>query len=268
MKCDFHIHSSFSGDSDIPMQDMIECAIALNMDTICFTEHYDEDYPSCEEDFSLDTEKYYESFCFFKKQYCSQINLRFGVELGMQSHLGTLYENYVHSFPFDFVIASQHVLDHADPYYPEFWENKKPEDVICRYFEETLNNLKHMKEFDTLAHLDYIVRYAGSTYTTYQYRDYGDVIDPVLRYLIFSGKCLEINTAGFKYGLGHPNPCEAVLKRYRELGGELITIGSDGHRPEHLAYDFHLLPQLLTSLGFRYYCIFQNRKPEYIKLSV
>ena len=186
----------------------------------------------------------------------------------MQPHLSDLYTKYVQSYPFDFVIASQHVLDHADPYYPSFWRGKKPSDVICRYFEEMLKDLQLMKEFDTLAHLDYIVRYAGPEHTSYHYNEYSDVIDPVLRYLIEHGKCLEVNTAGFKYGLRHPNPCEEVLKRYLELGGELITIGSDGHKPEHLAYDFDRLPDLLSGLGFRYYCIFQNRKPEFLKLSV
>lgn len=266
MKCDFHIHSSFSGDSDTPMQDMIQRAIGLGLNTICFTEHYDKDYPDGEDDFSLDTPSYYQTLASLKEQYCSQINIRFGVELGMQSHLSDLYTKYIRSFPFDFVIVSQHVLDHADPYYPSFWEQKQPADVICRYFEETLHNLKLMKEYDTLAHLDYIVRYAGSGFTTYHYQDYKDSIDPILIYLIQQGKCLEVNTAGFKYGLEHPNPCEEVLARYHELGGELITVGSDAHKPEHLAYDFEKLSDLLTSLGFRYYCIFQERKPEFIKL--
>ena len=268
MKSDFHMHSSFSGDSDTPMLDMIEHAIALGLETICFTEHYDEDYPEGEDDFSLDTSAYYTTLCILKEQYASKINIRFGVELGIQPHLGALYTKYVQSWPFDFVIASQHVLDHADPYYPSFWNGKKPSDVICSYFEETLKNLQLMKEYDTLAHLDYIVRYAGPGHTSYHYDEYADVIDPILRYLIEQGKCLEINTAGFKYELEHPNPCEEVLKRYRELGGELITIGSDGHKPKHLAYDFNRLQSLLTDIGFQYYCIFQNRKPEFLRLSM
>ena len=96
MKCDFHIHSSFSGDSDTPMPAMIERAITLGLDTICFTEHYDEDYPEGEENFSLAVSDYYETLCTLKKQYCSKINICFGVELGMQSHLGNLYTKYVH----------------------------------------------------------------------------------------------------------------------------------------------------------------------------
>ena len=267
MKCDFHMHSAFSGDSDASMVSMILRAIDLGLDTICFTEHYDEDYPDGEEDFSLDTDTYYKTLCSLKKQYCSQIDIRFGVELGMQSRLEDMYTKYIQSYPFDFIIVSQHVLDHADPYYPIFWKDKEPSDVIRHYFQETLCNLKLMREYDTLAHLDYIIRYAGTGYTSYSYEQYSDVIDPILHYLIEQGKCLEVNSAGFKYGLGHPNPCESVLRRYRQLGGESITIGSDSHKPEHLAYDFVALQNLLTDIGFRYYCTFHKRKPEFRKLS-
>ena len=84
--------------------------------------------------------------------------------------------------------------------------------------------------------------------------------------LIRHEKCLEVNTAGLKYGLGHPNPEESVLRRYRELGGTLITIGSDAHRPEHIAYDFEKAEDILRSLGFQSYTIFRQRKPVQISL--
>ena len=77
---------------------------------------------------------------------------------------------------------------------------------------------------------------------------------------------LECNTAGYKYGLGHPHPQEEILKRYRELGGELLTIGSDGHAPEQLAFDFPKIPGLLKDCGFRYYTVFHERKPEFYPL--
>ncbi len=87
-----------------------------------------------------------------------------------------------------------------------------------------------------------------------------------MRTIIQKGKGIEINTGGFKYGLGHPNPTEEILTRYRELGGEIITIGADAHTPEHIAFDFHKIPQLLTDCGFRYYTVFKERKPFFYKL--
>ena len=263
---DFHIHSHFSGDSDSPMESMIEKGISLGLKTMCFTEHFDADFPEKFGDFSLDTKSYLQEFHQLKSRYASQIELLFGVELGMQEHLGEYYKQYTDSYPFDFVIASQHLADGFDPYYPAYWQSRSASDGICRYFEETLANLKTMRSYDTLGHLDYIVRYSGNEKYHYSYQSYADYIDPILKHIIEEDKCLEVNTAGLKYGLGHPNPQEDVLKRYLELGGEKITIGSDGHKPEHLAYDFSLIPELLKSLGFRYYFIFRKRTPEAVSL--
>ena len=97
-------------------------------------------------------------------------------------------------------------------------------------------------------------------------RAYREILDEILKVLIEKGIGLECNTAGFKYGLGHPNPTEEILLRYHELGGEILTLGSDGHAPKHLAYDFEKAGNLLKACGFRYYTIFKNRKPEFHKL--
>lgn len=261
MKADFHLHTDFSGDSDTPMADMIQHAIYLGLDTICFTEHFDQDFPPEFGDFSLDICSYYERVNTLRSAYGSHLKILFGVELGMQSHLADYYQTYVSHFPFDFVIASQHLADGLDPYYPDYWQTRSSREGIEEYFTELLANLKKMKSYDTLGHLDYIVRYAPDKDHGYCYESYASYIDPILLHLIERDKCLEVNSAGLKYGLGHPNPQESVLKRYRELGGEKITVGSDGHCPGHIAYDFKTLQQLLSSLGFRYYFTFEQRQP-------
>ncbi|MBD4338958.1 histidinol phosphate phosphatase, partial [Xanthomonas citri pv. citri] len=75
-----------------------------------------------------------------------------------------------------------------------------------------------------------------------------------------------INTGGFKYGLGHPNPTEEIIARYHEFGGEIITMGADAHAPEHVAYAFDKVPEILKDAGFRYYTVFENRKPVFLPL--
>ncbi|HKL79573.1 MAG TPA: hypothetical protein VJ888_03970, partial [Mobilitalea sp.] len=104
------------------------------------------------------------------------------------------------------------------------------------------------------------------TYMSYSYLQYADILDEVLKTILSFGKGIEVNTAGFKYGLGHPHPKVELLKRYRELGGELITIGSDAHTPEHLCYDFDRISDLLLNLGFRYYATFFQGAPIMHKL--
>ena len=84
--------------------------------------------------------------------------------------------------------------------------------------------------------------------------------------MIENGKGIELNTAGYKYGLGFCHPHPEIIKRYRQLGGEIITIGSDGHRPEHIAYDFNKVEKVLKDSGFQWYTKFKNRKPVFYDL--
>lgn len=267
MKADFHLHTSFSGDSETPMADMIEQAISLDLNTICFTEHFDHDFPSEYGDFSLDVCSYYERFQTLKKTYASRIEVLFGVELGMQSHLGEYYDSYVRQLPFDYVIVSQHLVNRVDPYFPAYWEDKTTYDGIAAYFSDLYTNLKQMKNYDTLGHLDYIVRYAPNLPEDYGYQAFAEYIDPILLHLIEQNKCLEINSTGLRYGLPYPNPTKTILQRYLELGGKNITVGSDGHLPPNMAFGFSKVEELLHSLGFQEYCIFRNRQMEYRKLN-
>ncbi len=153
-----------------------------------------------------------------------------------------------------------------DPYYPVYWEGKKEEEGIFRYFESILENLNFCSDFDVYGHLDYIIRYLPSGKKSYSYEIYQEIIEQCLKRLISMGKGIEVNTAGLKYGLGAPNPRPEILQKYRELGGEIITIGSDGHKPEHLAFAFDQIQELLEQCGFRYLTLFRKRKPEFIHI--
>ena len=134
------------------------------------------------------------------------------------------------------------------------------------YFESILENIHAFDGFDVYGHIDYVVRYGPTKNANYSWTQYQDVIDEILKLLIENGKGIEINTGGFKYGLGHPNPTEGIIRRYRELGGEIITIGADAHAPQHIGYDFQKVPDILKEAGFEYFTVFKQRKPEFLKL--
>ena len=265
---DCHMHSSFSADSDTPMEEMIRKAVSMGLPGICFTEHLDPDYPDTPDhlDFSLDILSYRETFFDLKEKYTSEIPLRFGIELGLQPHLGETLSAVVRQEKFDFVIGSSHVVHGIDPYYPKYYEGRSEKTAYREYFESILENLNTYSDFDVYGHLDYVVRYGPDRNRFYTYEAYADIIDEILRKLISMGKGIEVNTAGFKYGLGHPNPTEAVLLRYHELGGEILTLGADAHAPEHVAYAFDRLPQILRHAGFRYFTVFTGRKPDFLPL--
>ena len=267
---DYHLHSSFSGDSDTPMEAMIQQGIALGLTQMCFTEHNDLDYPVTDSDpagkFELNPDSYLYEFIKCKEKYADKINLCFGVELGLQPHLSKKNAAFAKAHEYDFIIASSHLCNGKDPYYPSFYEGRGQEKAYREYFESILENIRKFSNFDVYGHLDYVVRYGPNKDTDYTYEAYRDILDPILKLLIENGKGLEINTGGVKHGLKDLHPCTGILKRYRELGGEIITVGSDAHRPEALAAHFDRAADYLKECGFSYYTIFEKRVPEFKKL--
>lgn len=316
LRYDIHMHSSFSPDSDAPMQSMAESAIKRGLEGICFTEHMDLDYPSqyCpdaagtfeadpeevlaevtrlrerfllrdnapsvpekvsalfEDSVSFEDSASFEDSVFLDNNGChpepGAFWIGFGLEFGMQPHLAGRFHEIAHRWQPDFLIASQHLVNSLDPYFPDSWKDTDPDDMIASYYREMLSNLKSMQDWDTLAHIDYIIRYIpdrGDRAYDSMIR-HREVIDEILRHVISCGKCLEVNTAGYKYGLAQPNPAPAILQRYRELGGKNITIGSDAHEPEQIAFAFDQALDLLRSVGFDSCCVFKRRKPQRIPL--
>lgn len=270
---DYHCHSYFSSDSNTNPEDMIKMAISIGLKRLCFTDHLDYLYPSAiENDFIFDPKQRQLELLQLKEKYQTDIEILIGVELGLRNEpdikasVKAYYEELVHNTSFDFIIGSTHVLDKKDPYYKEYWEGKSIDNGITDYFQSIIDNSSYYKTFQVYGHLDYIIRYLPVEHKDYQYNEYSDLIDKALKSLLEHGKGIECNSAGLKYQLGFPHPKVEILKRYKELGGEIITIGSDAHKPEHLAYDFPKVKDLLEAIGYRYYTVFKDQKPEYIRL--
>lgn len=266
IKADYHVHSDFSADSSTPMETTIEQAISLGLDRICFTDHMDYDYPDVYlEDgkpFEFNVEEYITKLDKLQEKYNSQIKIHKGIELGIKPELSDRLNHLVEAYPFDFVIASSHLLDNHDPYYPAYWKtiHNDAKLGIRRYFESITENVKSFQNFDVYGHLDYIVRYAPGTDFIYQPEQFIEQIDTLLKTIITAGKGIEINTAGLKYGLPFAHPHNFLLERYVALGGTLVTIGSDAHKPEHLAYGFDKIPAKLQACGISNYYVFENRQ--------
>ncbi len=264
---DCHLHTSFSGDCESSMEPQISAAIALGLKTICFTDHLDVDFPDkYGMDFSLDTPSYYNMYCDLKDKYEKKIELLFGVEYGLQDHLTGDFDKYRKAWPFDFIIGSSHLLNGEDPYYFGPDRNVPDRQLYTSYYESILKNLTVFEGFQSYGHLDYIVRYGLEKEKSYRIRDFSEIIDEILHLAIQKGVAIEVNSAGLKYGLGFAHPHPDILKRYRELGGELLTIGSDAHAPQHIAYGYETLSDYLSSLGFKYYTIFRERQPEFVPI--
>jgi histidinol-phosphatase (PHP family) len=266
MYSDFHVHTKFSGDSQADVKQVIERAVCLGMKHLCITDHQDFDYPYDDVDFEFNTDQYFKELSEWKEYFKGKIDLRIGVELGLQPYLKKRLEKYVSAYPFDFIIGSSHLVNGKDPYYPEYFKDRSEEECYREYFQSIIDNVGVFQDFDVYGHLDYIVRYGTNRQKNYSYMKYQDIIDLVLKEIIEAGIGIECNTAGLKYGLGFPNPHPDILKRYKQLGGEIITLGSDGHEKNHIGYDFFAAAEILKAAGFRYYTVFKKRKPEFIPI--
>lgn len=270
IKADCHLHSSYSGDSDAPMEDMIRKGISMGLETMCFTEHQDLNFPDSPEEpgsiFLLDADAYRNGLALLKEKYAGQIRLLFGVELGLQPEVLQQNAAFAKAHDFDFIIGSTHICHGRDPYYPAFYEGRSEEEAYREYFTAVLENLRLFSDFDVCGHLDYVVRYGPNRNRDYSYERYRDVIDEILALLLEKGKGLELNTGGLERGMGDFNPCMGVLRRYRELGGELITVGSDSHDEKELAAHFDLAAEALRACGFRYYTVYEKRVPQFLPL--
>lgn len=266
MLWDTHLHTYFSGDSKADPRQIVESCIKKGLSGICFTDHMDLDYRESPGYFDLDLENYQKELRMLQEEYSNRFPIHVGIELGLQPHIVKENNQILSSYPFDFVIGSSHVVNHIDIYYPAFYENRSEDDAYREYFESILTNLNIDSDFDVYGHLDYIVRYGPNKDKYYSYDKFKDIIDEILKKIIDKGKGIELNTAGFKYGLAHAHPTEAILKRYKELGGEIITIGSDGHAPDQVAWDFCKVPNILKEAGFSYFTVFSKRKPIFKKI--
>lgn len=264
MKADFHVHTNFSGDSQSTPEEMIQEAIRRGLKTICITDHHDINFT--EPGFEIDFERYIPTLQMLQEKYRDQIELLIGMEFGLNPEYGNFCKELAEKYPFDFIIGSLHVVDGMDPYYRKIFLDRTDEEGYRRTFELTLESIHNISDFDVLGHIDYIVRYGKYQDREYSYAKYADYLDAILKYLIENGKGLELNTSGWKYGLTFAHPHQDVLKRYKELGGEILTIGSDGHKPEHVAYDFHKVKDYLEACGFQYYTEFRQRKPYFCAL--
>lgn len=267
IKADYHVHSQFSSDSDAKMELMIEKAIYLGFERICFTDHMDYDYPKENGmDFLFDIDAYFHKLNNLKGIYQNDIKVLIGIELGLMPYLKSRYDILLKNHAFDFVIGSSHLVKGEDPYFPQFWEGKTEEEGMVAYFQSIIDNLEVFDNFDTYGHIDYIVRYGPNKNKYYTYKKYEAILSKLLKLLIAKGKALEINTAGYKYGLGHAHPQEDVLQQYKELGGTYITIGSDAHKVEHFAYDFEMAGKMLREIGFTKYVVYEGRSPLFLDL--
>lgn len=254
---DYHIHSDFSADCSTPMEKTIEKAIEYGLEEICFTDHIDYDYPDPTITFDLDLKAYDQKITDMQVKYKDRITIKKGVEFGVQPHLLNKYTNVLHNETFDFIICSMHTTDRKDLHSGSLFDHRTTEEGFAKYYEELLYCIQNYEQYTILGHLDLVKRYTKEHVTN----NFHDIIEAIFKEIIPKGKGIEVNTSSYRYGMTSSMPSVDILKLYKELGGEIVTLGSDSHSETTLAYQFDETLETLKAIGFKYIATFDNQKP-------
>ena len=258
---DYHVHSDISGDCEVKMADMAVAARNAGVRELCFTEHIDIDFPG-EIDFSVDFTRYLAEFEAVKQSF-PDIHIRMGIEAGLDVCTKDEMEKRLSGL--DYVVGSQHIVFGQDPYYKEAWEGRPQREIFEKYLAESLRCAAACDYYDVLGHLGYISKFCPHEDKLMRYSDFSDAVDAILKTLIDKGKGLEVNTNGL-YMTPDTMPEKPIVARYRELGGEIVTVGSDAHYASVVGHAVPETLQMLKSIGFRYVCAFDGRKPRFIAI--
>lgn len=263
---DYHLHSRFSTDSETPMENMIRNAVHRGLREVACTDHVDFDFPGQPGNFVVNYDEYLPVFNRLKAEYLNKIEILLGVEIGCQPHVIKEIDSLLGKYPFDFVICSTHTVGGINCSTPEFYSEREKKNAYQSYLEGILANIRGLSNYDVCGHLDFVVRYGPYADKSLCLRNHQDVIDAILKHLIETGHGIEVNTSGYRYGLNQTHPSLEIVKRYRELGGEIITMGSDAHLAAHVGSHLDVAAAIMLAAGFTHYTVFRNRKPYFISI--
>jgi histidinol-phosphatase (PHP family) len=260
---DYHIHSNYSADAHASMEDICRRAVEVGVPEIGFTEHYDLHPDEKPRDW-LRLEPWLAELDRCRTKFSGQLQIRAGIEIGEPHLFKAEVESMLARAPFDYAIGSLHWVGRIATFNVAFFQ--RPAEEAFRLYYEELERMTRSGGFDVLGHLDFPVRTAFGVYHGYDPRSYETLIRPVLQNCIERGIALDVNTSAMRKQARVLLPGLEILRWYAEMGGERVTLGSDAHRPEHVAAYLDMALEAIKAAGLRYLTRFERRQPRFIPL--
>lgn len=271
MLCDLHIHSENSFDAQSAVDEICKAAIKANLSTIAITDHCEAEFINCGEDcefgsFDIQIPKSISDTLKAKEKYSGKLKILIGLELGEPMHDLSQTKKALVYGDFDFILASVHNLRGRDDFYYMDFDKVDINQILGEYFDE-LAETAAFEHFDSLAHLTYPLRYIiERTGKRPDLSGFGNQIDNIFNILIKNNKALEINVSGLFKPMNETLPDLPLVKRFFELGGKYITIGTDAHTADMVGKGIDKGIEIARQAGFKEYTIFENHKPIQIKI--
>ena len=255
---DYHMHSKVSFDAKDSGLDMALACAARGLKEICFTDHIDY---TPEMDMVFDTAVYNGEYDGLE---VPGLLIRLGLEYGLTPDNAAQLKIDLNRRHFDFVLGSVHLVDGVDIYLEPYWADKSYDEAIRLYLETTLEAVRVHEDYDVLGHLTYIAKCrANPRHELLRYADHKSIMDEILRELVKRDKGMELNTSGIDR-CGGSLPTLDYFRRFRDLGGRIVTVGSDAHDVTRAGQYTHEMAAELKKI-FGYVCTFENRKPIFHK---
>ncbi|MEL7565968.1 MAG: histidinol-phosphatase HisJ family protein [Dehalobacterium sp.] len=257
---DYHLHSTYSQDGHLTINEICEIQIKNGFKEIAITDHVDYNFAG-NRDFVLDYENYSKDIARAKETYRGVLKIIKGVEIGLQPDTIQQNINFVTNHQFDFVIGSVHFVDGSNLFNGDFCHNRKREDAYREYLQFLEDAIKDFPYFNVLGHLDGVRRYPEFEDRLISTEEFPELIDRILVQLINTRRGIEVNSSGFRFQVDDTLPSLNIVKRFRELGGEIITAGSDAHKENACGANISEAFRTIKAGGFDYLCLFRDGKP-------
>lgn len=262
---DCHCHSKYSFDGSESLKDMLDRAVGLGLRYFAVTDHC-ECHKYFEENIKRDMSAARDEMSLLQEEYSDRICFLKGIELGQPVQDKEAAKDVLSGRKYDMVLGSLHNLRGLEDFY--FWDKVglEPYKALDRYFDELMETVEWGK-FDTLTHITYPLRYiVGDHGINIDFSKFYNRVEAIYKKIIDKGIALEVNTSGLRQKIGVTLPDAPLLKLYRDMGGEMVTIGSDAHVCGDIAAGIQNGFDMLQSAGFRYFTVFKDRKPIFIPL--
>ena len=255
---DYHMHTTVSFDGKDDAKAMLAAAETKGLTEICFTDHIDY---SPEMDMVFDTAEYKAAY---DNLHSDKLLIRRGVEFGLTPNNQEKLKEDLNRYDFDFVLGSVHFVDDLDVYMHPYWQGRTPQEAVRQYLETMLKCVQLHDDYDVLGHLTFIAKAKGNpNRSLIPYEDHRELFDEILRQLVRHDKGMELNTSGLDLCGGYL-PTLDFFRRFYELGGRIVTVGSDAHNTARVGqYTFDAVRELKEIFG--YVCTFEKRQPIFHK---
>lgn len=258
---DYHIHSGCSVDSETDMEAHCQRAIELGLSELCFTEHVDFDPAEVHTGYFV-YERYQREIRANRERFGDRLVIRSGAEIDYNHRFEEDIAASLRGTAFDFVLGSVHYLDGfnvSEPRSADYFRDRELLRAYGRYFEE-VQRCVDFGLFDVLGHLDLVKRYGVDFYGPFDLKPFAEGIERILRTVVESGMGIEINTSGIRQRPRETYPGLDVLRMYKRLGGQVLSVGSDAHTVDDLARDIRAGLRQAKQAGFEAIWTFEARR--------